>query len=79
MKKRTPLLILVSLLLVAVLTACGGSSDEAEISAAGNVVQAAADAFETGFNNRDLSQFDTFLPLLAISLALLKRWMRPIS
>ena len=60
MKKTTSLLVLISLLLVAALTACGGSSDEAEKSAAGDVVQSAADAFETGFNNRDLSEFDTF-------------------
>lgn len=59
MKKATIPLILISWLLVATLAACGGGNDdESENNAASDAVQAAADAFETGFNNRDLTQFD---------------------
>lgn len=58
MNKITMTLI-VSLLLISMMAACGGSEDS-EKAAAGDVVRAAANAYVKGYNNRDLTQFDTF-------------------
>ncbi|MEJ2749431.1 MAG: hypothetical protein P8183_16235 [Anaerolineae bacterium] len=58
MKKITAVL-LMALILIFTLAACGGSEDQGQ-PAAGDAVQAAADAFVEGFDNHDLTQFDTF-------------------
>ena len=58
MKKRTAVL-LISFILIFTLAACGGSEDQGK-TAAGDALRAAADAFVEGFNNHDLTQFDTF-------------------
>jgi uncharacterized lipoprotein len=58
MKKRTAVL-LISFILIFTLAACGSSEDQGKV-AAGDAVQAAADAFAEGFDTRDLTQFDAF-------------------
>lgn len=58
-KLTTRSLLFVSLLLISILAACGGSSDpDIDKSTVSNAVQEAANTFVTDFNNRDLTRFD---------------------